>query len=233
MLKPNPNPVFRNRKGIYIHLDPAQSLVCDERWQFISPATGYIQFDNENTRPAPFAEPRRDALSWTLRLAASGAWEPDTLAIHASTGKREARVNWTGSDGSERAAFCWQNGSDVRRDERAWHAPMALGFQSGFAMTALLHGLPPGENPQINVVWMDTLSFAPRAGTLSITRLGRETRATHFGPRALEGFGLACAFPDSLEARAPLTGQAWRDETGIVHAWLGADGSAIRLTAVN
>jgi len=233
MLKPNPNPVFRNRKGIYAHFDPAQSLVCDERWQFISLGAGYIQFDNENTRPAPFAEPRRDALTWTLRLTSSGGWEPDVLAVHASTGRREARVSWAMRDGAEFASFCWQNGSDVRRVERAWQTPTALGFQSGFAMTALLHGLPPNDNPQIDVVWMDTLSFAPRAGMLSITRLGRETQATHFGPRALEGFGLACDFPEGLEAHAPLTGQAWRDESGIVQAWLGADGSAIRLTAVN
>ena len=124
MTKPNPNPVFRNRKGIYTHLDATQSLVCDERWQLVSIGPDYLEFANENTRPAPFGEPRRDALTWTLRLAASGAWDPDTLAVHASNGKREARVNWAVRDGAEFASFCWQHGSDVRRSERAWRAPM-------------------------------------------------------------------------------------------------------------
>ena len=94
MTKPNPNPVFRNRKGIYTHLNPSLALVCDERWQFIAIGGDYIEFDNEATRPAPFSEPRRDAVTWTLRLAADNAWIPDTLAVHASTGKREARVKW-------------------------------------------------------------------------------------------------------------------------------------------
>ncbi len=233
MTKPNPNPVFRNRKGIYTHLDASLTLVCDERWQFISIGANYIEFDNESTRPAPFSEPRQDAVTWTLRLAENGAWEPDTLAIHASTGKREARVNWSSPGGLETASICWQHGSDVRRAERQWTPPTALGFRSGFFMTALMHGLPPGEQVSINVMWMNTLSFAPQVTAASVTRLGRSERATHFGPRVLEGFGLACDELGDAEARSLLNGQVWRDDHGIVHDWIGAAGDAVRLTAVN
>ncbi len=233
MTKPNPNPVFRNRKGIYTHLDASQTLVCDERWQFIRIGSSYIEFDNEATRPAPFAEPRRDAVTWTLRLAADDAWKPDSLAIHASAGKREARVNWSSYETGEMASFCWQHGSDIRRVERQWPQPAALGFRSGFFMTALLHGLPPGDMGSIDVVWMDTLSFMPRAAIVRVMRLGSAEHATHFGRRTLEGFGLACDFPADAEAHSLLNGQAWRDETGLVYEWQGADGDAIRLTAVN
>lgn len=233
MTKPNPNPVFRGRKGIYTHLDPTQSLVCDERWQFVAISRDYIEFDNESTRPAPFSEPRQDAVTWTLRLATNGAWEPDTLAIHASVGRREARVNWSDRGAAELASFCWQHGGDIRRSERSWRPPMALGFKSPFFMAALLHGLPPGQIDPIDLIWINTLSFAPQAALLRVTRRGREARATHFGLRALEGFGLSCDFLADPEAHALLNGQVWRDETGIVHEWLGADGSIIRLTAVN
>ena len=233
MTKPNPNPVFRNRKGIYTHLDASLSLVCDERWQLVSIAAGSIEFDNECARPAPFSEPRRDALTWTLRLGVGGGWEPDTLAIHASSGRREARVSWSSQDGAELASFCWQHGSDVRRMERAWAPSTALCFRSGLCMTALLRGLPPGERVSIEVAWMNTLSFAPQSTGLRVARLGWAARQTHFGPRALEGFGLACDIAGDAEARALLNGQVWRDDSGIVHEWLGADGGLVRLTAVN
>ena len=233
MTKPNPNPVFRNRKGIYTHLNPSLALVCDERWQFIAIGGDYIEFDNEATRPAPFSEPRRDAVTWTLRLAADNAWIPDTLAVHASTGKREARVNWSQREDGEMASFCWQHGGEVRRIERSWPPPTALGFRSGFFMTALVHGLQADERSSCDVVWMNTLSFAPQAAAVRVLRLGRSERPTHFGPRLLEGFGLACDFPGDGEARSLLNGQIWRDETGLVHEWLGADGEVTRLTAMN
>ncbi|MEO6063713.1 MAG: hypothetical protein ABIQ99_17415 [Thermoflexales bacterium] len=233
MLKPNPNPVFRNRKGIYTHLDASQSLVCDERWQFVAIGGDYIEFDNEATRPAPFPEPRQDAVTWTLRLATDGAWKPDTLAIHASAGKREARVNWSSQEAGEMASFCWQHGKDLRRAERRWPPPTALGFKSGFFMTALLHEMPPGETGSFDVIWMNTLSFAPQAAIVQVVRRGRGVRPTHFGPRVLEGFCLACDFPGDAEAHSLLNGQVWRDETDLVHEWLGTDGDAIWLTAVN
>lgn len=233
MTKPNANPVFRNRKGIYTHLDASLSLVCDERWQFVSIGANYIEFDNEATRPAPFSEPRLDAVTWTLRLSADGAWEPDTLAIHASRGKREARVNWSSTGGLETASFCWQHGSDVRRTDRPWPPATALGFRSGFFMTALLHGLPPDEISLLNLIWVNTLSFAPQPASLRVTRLGRAARQTHFGPRSLEGFGLASDITGDAEARALLNGQVWRDDSGIVHEWLAADGGVVRLTAMN
>ncbi len=233
MTKPNANPVFRNRKGIYTHFDASLSLVGDERWQLVSIGSNTIEFANECTRPAPFSEPRRDALTWTLRLGVGGGWEPDTLAIHASSGRREARVSWSSQDDAELASFCWQHGSDVRRTDRPWPPATALGFRSGFFMTALLRGLPPGEAAASCVIWMNTLSFAPQSAGLRVARLGRSERQTHFGPRALEGFGLASDITGDAEARALLNGQVWRDDSGIVHEWLAADGGGVRLTAMN
>jgi hypothetical protein len=233
MTKPNPNPVFRSRKGIYTHLDSTQSLIGDERWQFVAAGDGFLEFANECTRPAPFSEPRRDALTWTLRQDADGGWEPDTLAIHASSGRREAQVSWSGREDVELAFFCWQHGSVVKRMERAWPPSTALGFRSGCVMTALLRGLPPSAVVSINIMWMNTLSFAPETAGLRVARLGRAQRQTHFGPRALEGFDLACDIAGDAEAHALLNGQVWRDDSGIVHEWLGADGGVVRLTAAN
>jgi hypothetical protein len=209
----------RNRKGIYQEFDAHGDVRTDERWQAITLPDRSLYVENETVRMRPSPEPRSDTVTYIL----DSDMHLVEFSIHGLLGKRESRICVLGADRAA-ATLCWRHLGEVHETRVDWTERIELDYASPLlTMVSILRaGLTPGQSDERPLWRLDPLTFEPRAGTLTLRNLGRQSRSTHFGDMSL------LRYDRTIDG---VTDQVWCDEDGVVFEMCFAHGGGYRLTA--